>query len=167
MVQHFSHHFETVNYDWLDHLRKMVHALVLLALVTARPHPWRLVDPNRPIPQTLDDAKALHTHGRSQVRKVMLQHGHAVPLNSPPALPSCASTTESSGLITPQSFGADSSGKTDSTSAFAKAIAALVNTSAHAAHPMADQIVDLGGATLDLQGIVCSCYFLPSSNGVI
>lgn len=55
------------------------------------------------------------------------------------------------GLIDPGFFGADASGKTDSSDAFEGAVAELLrrNTSGHA---MGGDIADLGGATIDLMG---------------
>ena len=47
---------------------------------------------------------------------------------------------------------ADPIGKVDSSPAFAKALEALLNASAHGGKSMAVNIVDLGGATLDLGG---------------
>ena len=54
--------------------------------------------------------------------------------------------------VSPIDFGADPTGATDSTAAFTNAMAALLNHSSHAVPPMADAIVNLGGATLDLRG---------------
>lgn len=54
-------------------------------------------------------------------------------------------------VVSPVDFGADPTGKTDSTTAFAAALAAVLshNTSGHV---MSDGIVDLGGVVLDLGG---------------
>ena len=54
--------------------------------------------------------------------------------------------------VDPTDFGADPTGKTDSTNAFQKVMDVLFNVSAYADHPMASGIHNLGGATLDLNG---------------
>jgi len=132
---------------------------------------WRHIDASRPTPKTLDDAAALYTHARGKVEMEMLHNGHAVANTARPAAvqpPShyteCSNSNSNSNtgngsggplitpLITPSQYGADPTGSTDSTNAFMQAMAALTNVSAHAAHPMATTIADLGGATLDLQG---------------
>ena len=56
------------------------------------------------------------------------------------------------GRISPVRFGADPTGRTDSTAAFRKTLEVLLNTSAVAVSRMASGIYDLGGATLDLEG---------------
>jgi hypothetical protein len=124
-------------------------AAAVLGVAVDRPHRWRLVNSSRPVPLSLSDAEALHLHARQQVEKEMMRHGHATQFSAsptklqspywdppPPVPPAGHSTTGSAGLISPTSFGADPTGKTDSTAAFSKAMAALLNTSAHADHPM-------------------------------
>lgn len=61
------------------------------------------------------------------------------------------SASASDGIINPSFFGADPTGRTDSSDAFEGAVAELLrrNTSGH---EMGGQIVDLGGATIDLMG---------------
>ena len=118
-----------------------------------RPRRWRHIDPARPVPRTLAHAVALHTYARRQVGMQILRAGgtpspgllaaHAAPS------PSCGGTP---GPLDPVSFGADPSGNLDSTAAFARAMAALTNTTSHANDPLADCIANLGGATLDLGG---------------
>jgi hypothetical protein len=54
--------------------------------------------------------------------------------------------------VDPVDFGADPTGRSDSTKAFEKATAVLFNVSAYASHDMASGIHNLGGATLDLNG---------------
>jgi hypothetical protein len=140
---------------WSSNSHKMLRASVLLVLlaVTCDARRWRHIHFARPIPKSVEDAAALHAEAKAHVHKEMLRHGHI-----PPAIPqSCEKTPDStastaSPLITPTAFGADPSGNTDSTHALTLAMASLTNVSAHASHPMADSIVDLGGATLDLLG---------------
>eukprot|EP00939_MAST-03C_sp_MAST-3C-sp1_P003382 g3382.t1 len=57
-----------------------------------------------------------------------------------------------SNVFNPVDFGADPTGRTDSTEAFRRLQASLFNISAYAERKMASNIVDLGGATLDLAG---------------
>lgn len=59
------------------------------------------------------------------------------------------------------SFGADPTGKTDSTKAFMAAMASLLNTTARSAVKMASGIFDMGGATLDLEGELWRRIRLP------
>eukprot|EP00729_Bicosta_minor_P008733 gene8730-4700_t len=105
----------------------------------------------------------------------MVKNGHPIPNTARPAatssLGSCASGGDGSGggpLITPTEFGGDPSGKTDSTAALMKAMAALTNVSAHANHAMASGIADLGGATLDLEGgeyLISASLIIPPHVG--
>ena len=135
--------------------------LLLLSIATTspRPHRWRHVDPARPVPRSLADAEALHAHGRRAVHVEMLRAGHTPSAGggalAPAAQSSSAIYPYQSRLgapLDPSTFGADPTGRTDSTAALIAAMAALTNTSAHADDPMADCIVNLGGATLDLGG---------------
>lgn len=133
----------------------MLHAALLAPAAavadSSRPNRWRHVNAARPIPRTLAEAGDLHAHARRQVHKEMLRAGHSVN-HLPAAQPfSCVAST-GSGTIDPTTFGADPTGRRDSTQALSMAMAALTNTSAHAADPMADCIASLGGATLDLGG---------------
>lgn len=128
---------------------------VLLLLATAtqktlseRPHRWRHIDARRATPKTLTEAEELHAHARHQVHKEMLRAGHSVN-HFPVVQPSSCGNL---GTIDPVNFGADPSGRRDSTNALTMAMAVLTNTSAHAPDAMADCISNLGGATLDLGG---------------
>ena len=136
-------------------------ALLLLASLLApataavsatgeRPNRWRHVDAARLTPHTLAEAGELHAHARHQAHKEMLRAGHRVN-HLPAAQPS--SCVGSLGTVDPvASFGADPTGRRDSTQALTQAMTALTNTSAHAPDAMADCIANLGGATLDLGG---------------
>jgi hypothetical protein len=69
-------------------------------------------------------------------------------------------------VIYPTTFGADPSGKTDSTSAFQQAVAALLKLGS--GHHLANDINDLGGATLDLGGgdyLISSPIVIPENYG--
>jgi hypothetical protein len=81
---------------------------------------------------------------RIRARHAALMRSWATPahLSAPP---------DAAWVISPITYGADPTGRTDSTAAFAAAIAALLarNTSGHADE---SGTVDLGGATLDLGG---------------
>ena len=61
------------------------------------------------------------------------------------------SATAGSPVVFPTAFGADPTGATDSTAAFAAAVAAVVSRNA-SGKTMSDGIADLGGVVLDLQG---------------
>lgn len=80
----------------------------------------------------------MHPKTRAAHRRIM--SGWKAPVSAP-----------SSPAVYPVAFGADPTGKTDSTSAFAAAMAAVLahNTSGH---KMSEGIADLGGVVLDLQG---------------
>lgn len=108
-----------------------------------------------PRPADLAAARRLHTLAMGVTRHTMMAGNTIAPASSPPPVRSGASVGAAGGsrfTVDPVTFGADPTGETDSTAAFAKAMAALLNTSAHAADPMASNIKNLGGATLDLGG---------------
>jgi|EP01047_Picozoa_sp_COSAG01_P030965 hypothetical protein len=72
--------------------------------------------------------------------------------SAPPACSRHHSGSESaSGLIDPGFFGADPTGRADSSAAFDKAVAELLRRNS-SGHQMAGGITDLGGATIDLMG---------------
>ena len=134
--------------------------LALLAISSgASGSPWRLIaHPERPVPSSLDEARALHAHAKAKTRAHMLKHGH----KPAGALAACQQdriwssaddhAAASGPLIEPTAFGADPTGRADSTDALIAAVAQLTNTTARAVHPMAKNITNLGGATLDLEG---------------
>ena len=135
---------------------------------------------NRPMELNIDSAKALHADIKARARAIEALHGHKhsslppVRLSSvaaysnvgngnsnhlygslrsplPPTLtPSNSSVLPSPPIIYPTDFGADPSGRNDSSAALALAVAALLKGGAP--HHMAEGITDLGGATLDLAG---------------
>lgn len=112
-------------------------------------------------PNTLDEARQMHVDALHATELHMMRHGHQ-PRPSSRSSVGRATLTRTSrtapcdggsdGPISPVDFGADPTGKTDSTSAFEAAMAALVNTTSRASVPMASGIANLGGATLDLGG---------------
>ena len=148
-------------------------ALLHLLFLTTTGTRWRHLNPLRPIPRTLSDAIALHTYGRRQVQKVMLRAGHTPSSSSASSLlgPLLRQPQKSSGLLAPLdpgAFGADPTGRTDSTKSLVAAMLALTNATAHADDPMADCIVNLGGATLDLGGgeyLISSPLIIPPHVG--
>jgi hypothetical protein len=103
---------------------------------------------SRPRPHDVASASALHADALAAARKTAGRHGHTLTASSQQS----AAPTPASGLILPSAFGADSTGKLDSTQAFARMIAALSNTTRAATPMMASGIHNLGGATLDLEG---------------
>jgi hypothetical protein len=129
---------------------------------SARPNRWRHINPTRVPPRTLNEAKILHLDGREGMHCAGREHSAGRVAGSSfrvaRAEPSWASAraeraalcTASSPTISPIDFGADPTGASDSTAAFDLAVAALLNHSG--LPPMADSIVNLGGATLDLMG---------------
>lgn len=155
----------------------LVCTMAAAAAAATSQHQWRHIDPSRPPPTSLNDAAALYTHARGKVEMEMVKNGHPIPNTARPAatssLGSCASGGDGSGggpLITPTEFGGDPSGKTDSTAALMKAMAALTNVSAHANHAMASGIADLGGATLDLEGgeyLISASLIIPPHVGTL
>eukprot|EP00756_Hemistasia_phaeocysticola_P028067 Hpha_TRINITY_DN16153_c2_g5::TRINITY_DN16153_c2_g5_i1::g.4270::m.4270 len=94
-------------------------------------------------------AKRFHAKTMAQARAKERRYGHLRRSNP-------VAHTGPAGLggevITPSAFGADPTGRTDSTQAMLKAFAALTNRSERATVNMADNITDMGGLTLDLQG---------------
>lgn len=75
--------------------------------------------------------------------------------------------TTSVPTIFPTAFGADPSGRNDSTAAFAQALSALLLHSVPD-EPLANGIADLGGATLDLEGgdyLLSAPLVLPANIG--
>ena len=85
--------------------------------------------------------------------EALLRCAPAAASNGPVALPSNMSTT-----FSPVAFGADPSGRTDSTSSMSKALAALFRVCDDArlqpSRHLAFNITDCGGATLDLQAMI-------------
>eukprot|EP00041_Stephanoeca_diplocostata_P018942 m.401419 g.401419 ORF g.401419 m.401419 type:complete len:547 (-) comp21165_c0_seq9:182-1822(-) len=132
--------------------------------------------PRREIPRNLHDARQLHLDATFNARKQMMKRGHAPHSSTDFADAGDTSvysnrvhqrrmqelnysenskspeTSSSAQSISPLDCGADPSGKTDSTDALLSCMAKLLNASAHGSDPMADKIVNLGGATLDLSG---------------
>ena len=86
---------------------------------------------------------AAHSRTRAAHRRMIASWG--APTSS------SAAAMADSPVVFPTAFGADPTGKTDSTAAFAAAVAALVARNA-TGHKMSDGIADLGGVVLDLQG---------------
>jgi len=143
------------------------------AAIGDRPHRWRHIDPEREAPATLLDAKLLHLDGREAMFKAGRSAGaprrQASAPRTPPTwhssrqqrsallatlavVPDGSSGGSSGPTVSPLDFGADPTGATDSTAAMNAAMAALLNHTAGGVPPMADAIVNLGGATLDLRG---------------
>eukprot|EP01065_Artemidia_motanka_P012713 TRINITY_DN1701_c10_g1_i1.p1 TRINITY_DN1701_c10_g1~~TRINITY_DN1701_c10_g1_i1.p1 ORF type:complete len:505 (+),score=193.60 TRINITY_DN1701_c10_g1_i1:205-1515(+) len=83
---------------------------------------------------------------RARTIERMRGHVHA----APPA-PS-ARVAGGGPLVFPTEFGADPTGKTDSTKAMQAAMAAMLNKTRIASASMADAIADMGGVTMDLAG---------------
>ena len=148
----------------------MLLLLQLLACSASAGTSWRHLNPSRPIPRTLSDAIALHAHGRREVHKAMLRAGHA-PSRYSHVLGPLLMSPQESGLqapLDPVAFGADPTGRTDSTKAFVAAMLALTNATARADDPMADCIANLGGATLELGGgeyLISSPLIIPPHVG--
>ena len=108
----------------------------------------------------LAGAKALHADAKRRARQIAREAGHAAPIDPPPrparaaaALGRCDRPGEPSQPQgwSPSAWGADPSGRVDSSPAFGRMLSALFNASAHHKR-MAANIVDLGGATVDLGG---------------
>eukprot|EP00937_MAST-01D_sp_MAST-1D-sp2_P000160 g160.t1 len=147
----------------------LLPVLIFASTVSAgdRPHRWRHLDTrSRSPPRSLREAKLLHVDGREAMHRAGAGVGGGRARRSAPAAPPAwlaarrqreelAIDIEGSAaarLIYPADFGADPTGATDSTAAFQRAVAALLNHTASPTPPMADAIVNLGGATLDLAG---------------
>jgi hypothetical protein len=100
---------------------------------------------------SLAEAKDRHAEVLSTARRIEDHFGHVRSQTALGATPRRVLAT-SSFVIHPADFGADPTGKADSTDSLKKAIAALLDTSKHgnSTPPMAASIVNFGGATLDL-----------------
>ena len=110
-------------------------------------------DVPRPSNLTPNAARLYHDALTSQARRIERSAGH----HHPPMHQIVQSRNAHENASAPQSidptaFGADPTGKTDSTAAFARAVEALLSTKAMAPHAMASGIADMGGVTLDLGG---------------
>jgi len=105
----------------------------------------------------MDEVRELHEALRRNDRHVGRKMGHA-PAGSMAAVPDSDAlgrtmwpwSRKRSGIVSPISFGADPSGRRDSTHAFQKALQALLSD--HPGHTLSSGIKDLGGRTLDLEG---------------
>lgn len=103
-------------------------------------------------------AKQMVAHGHGRVPSgvtgpgAITQYGHSAGMGRTICGASASAGDSTAGTYSPVDFGADPTGQTDSTAAFAAAMAAVVNVTGRAARPMASGIVNLGGATLDLGG---------------
>lgn len=100
---------------------------------------------------TVANAKRFHTHALAEARRIERSRGHFQVLA---AIPTSYATATAQGLSTtvrPIDYGADPTGKLDSTHGFERAMTALLKLS-RTHSTMAAGIADLGGATLDLTG---------------
>ena len=100
---------------------------------------------------TVANAKQFHTHALAEARRIERSRGHFQVLA---AIPTSYATATAHGLSTtvrPIDYGADPTGKLDSTRGFERAMTALLKLS-QTHSTMAAGIADLGGATLDLTG---------------
>jgi len=109
---------------------------------------------NLPAPQLQDrsiaSAKRLHKDAMWRAASISQMAGHD--RGTPPVRPPRYGLDRAGGVIVdPIAYGADPTGVADSSNAFTKAMAVLLNSTAHKSK-MAANIVDLGGATLDLGG---------------
>lgn len=114
----------------------------------------------RKIPMTLTQAKIIHQHAMRATHSVMRSHGHLprtqndkdATIMSP--LPLDCRTTTPKTLVSPIDYGADPTGQEDSTPAFTQLMKDLLQSTTTPPHrrPMAANITNLGGITLDLQG---------------
>eukprot|EP00051_Salpingoeca_urceolata_P015947 m.209556 g.209556 ORF g.209556 m.209556 type:complete len:496 (+) comp18545_c0_seq1:393-1880(+) len=107
-------------------------------------------------PLTLTMAKQVHTAALNSARRKERANGHLrVSANLPPRLlrETCTGSCDQAAppTIYPTDFGADPTGQTDSTKAFAAAVAKLLAVNG-SAPGMATGITDLGGPVLDLAG---------------
>ena len=117
-----------------------------------------------PPPRSADDALALHAEVKRRAGRIQQHYGHRTP--QPLPLPRVPSPRQGPRVV-PSDFGADPTGATDSTAAFAQAMAALL-TARGPRHTMADNNTDLGGATLDLSGgtyLISAPLVIPGGNG--
>eukprot|EP00047_Mylnosiga_fluctuans_P009251 m.10672 g.10672 ORF g.10672 m.10672 type:complete len:477 (+) comp2543_c0_seq1:149-1579(+) len=139
-------------------------ALPAQALFT--PSPDRIAELRkypRPAELTLETAKTLHADLLSRSRQIEQLHGHR---HASYPRPIRTKSTIDPPTIFPTSYGADPTGKTDSTAAMLQAVAALLKGGAN--HSMASGILDLGGATLDLAGgqyLISSPIVIPMFYG--
>ena len=145
-------------------------AAVLAACVVARAPPGL---EQHPKPRTLADAKLLHRRATVVTQKKLNQRRlrSEVSVNGRVGGGGAESGVSTGGLssslspglfqpvasrllssLNPVTFGADPTGRKDSTEAFELLCAQLFNASALAPRDMASGIVDFGGATLDLNG---------------
>lgn len=115
----------------------MQSLLLLLVLVLSPP----------PAVVALDPLVRANTPPHHRRRTDRLLHGGSATAASPPPL----AIGPIGPLLRPVDFGADPTGKSDSTAAFAKAVAAMVARN-DSSRTLASGNYDLGGATLDLGG---------------
>ena len=103
---------------------------------------------------SISEAKRMHKRKMSEARVKASANGHVFdkrPEDEPAAVRSRMLGSYTNGAVfSPTDFGADPTGKTDSTDAVLKALNSMLNIVN--ASVMADGIKDLGGATLDLRG---------------
>jgi hypothetical protein len=94
--------------------------------------------------------RVLNTHGLPPQHRpnTFTSVASAATLQHPYAAPPVAHSL----VFSPIAYGADPTGQEDSTAAFELLMSDLLSPNATHAHRMADGIVDLGGATVDLQG---------------
>lgn len=111
----------------------------------------RAIPPPNYVNRSVSAAKVIHSDAIRRARDIARIAGHASAVHVPPrpfTRAMCASRLHS---INPVDYGADPTGKRDSSPAFNLLFASLFNTTVHHKH-MAVGIVDLGGATVDLGG---------------
>ena len=108
---------------------------------------------------SLDEGKAARAEVLNHIQWIQQSHGQFSSAVSAPSrrkrfeVSTASSDIEGqAGIFRPSAFGADPTGSTDSSAAFERCMVALLNASSSARHPMAAEIVDLGGATFDLEG---------------
>ena len=77
-----------------------------------------------PAPATLDDAVALHAEAKRRAARIQQHYGHTAPAPLVIARQPLTAAAESA-ILRPTDFGADPTGATDSSPAFAKALATL------------------------------------------
>ncbi len=103
------------------------------------------------VPLTLSQARVIHQLALDATHSLQRSHGHTstVPVDTPKT---CRGRQHSSStmLFSPISYGADPSGTQDSTTAFQQLLRDFLDVSP--SRPMAANITNLGGATIDLQG---------------
>ena len=126
----------------------MVACAVIVFFVAAATNQSPLQGVIRPARLTLASAAEYHRGLHAAARKAELARGHRHTSALPPA--NVAVRHNGAVTIDPVSYGADPTGRHDSSAAFELAMEALLNHST--ATRMASGIVDLGGRTLDLGG---------------